>query len=113
MSRAAIRTLKQALRRGAHGQASPAQAQEARAAALALLRRSVALKHDRLAIQRLLDAVRLGATVDEPLWAHCEAAAASVGDATQRLALRALRQHTTGHFRTEPLLKRTDAVRIP
>lgn len=102
MSRAAIRTLKQTLRRGAHGQASPAQAQEARAAALALLRRSVALKHDRLAIHRLLDAVRLDAVVDEPLWAHCEAAAASVGDDTQRRALRALRQHTAQCCRTGP-----------
>ncbi len=113
MSRAAIRTLKRTMRSGTHEQASPAQAQEARAAALALLRRSVALKHDRLAIQRLLDAVRLEAAIDDELWAHCETAAASVGDAAQRQALSALRQQTAWRFHTGKLLKRTDTVQIP
>ena len=56
---------------GASTDASEMQTSEARVAALLLLRRSVALKHDRLAIIRLTEAVKLDAIVDSGLWDYC------------------------------------------
>ncbi|RZL92570.1 MAG: hypothetical protein EOP82_09740 [Variovorax sp.] len=94
MKRDAIRLLKKTLRAGGDAQASPQQAQEARTAALALLERSVAMKHDRLAIQRLLDAVRLEAPVEPALWAHCEAAAARLPGPVRPQMLQLLRHQS-------------------
>ena len=91
MSRALIRSLKKTQRAGAQAQATPAQVQEARAAALALLQRSVRFQHDRLAILRLVNAVRLGANVDETLWDYCHAVASDMADPTQLQTVRMLR----------------------
>lgn len=94
MKRDAIRTLKKTLRAGGDALASPQQARDARGAALALLERSVAMKHDRLAIQRLLDAVRMEAPVEPALWAHCEAAAARLPGPVRPQMLQLLRHQS-------------------
>ena len=94
MKRETIRTLKKSLRTGGEAHASPQQAQDARAAALALLERSVAMRHDRLAIQRLLDAVRLRAPVAPALWAHCEAVAARIPGPVRPQMLQLLRHQS-------------------
>lgn len=95
MKRDAIRTLKKSLRAGGEAHASPQQAQDARAAALVLLERSVAMRHDRLAIQRLLDAVRLRAPVAPALWAHCEAVADRMPGLVRPQMLQLLRHQST------------------
>ncbi|GAB2479096.1 hypothetical protein GCM10027082_32540 [Comamonas humi] len=94
MSRRQIRSLKNTVQQGGAALASPAQALEARAAALHLLRRSVAMKHDRLAILRLVDAVRLRARIDDALWDHCQAVASSQADPDQLRMLKTMRRNT-------------------
>lgn len=94
MSRAQIRSLKQAVRQGGLAQASPVQVHEARDAALRLLRHSVALKHDRLAILRLVDAVRLRASIEDALWEHCQAVASSQANPGQLRMLKTMRRNT-------------------
>lgn len=101
MSRALIKSLKRTLRHGAHAQASQTQALDARAAALSLVQRSVKLRHDRLAILRLVDAVRLEARVDETLWDYCQNVASTMADPEQLRMLQTLRrnvvaQHAAG-----------------
>ncbi|WP_447922328.1 hypothetical protein [Achromobacter aegrifaciens] len=95
MSRALIRSLKKTQRVGAHVQASAAQVQDARAAALSLLHRSVRFKHDRLAVLRLANAVQLGANVDETLWDYCHAVASHMADPTQLQKVQTLRRGMT------------------
>ncbi|MBO1016023.1 hypothetical protein IPU70_20835 [Achromobacter sp. SD115] len=95
MSRALIRSLKKTQRVGAQAQASAAQQQDARSAALSLLRRSVRFKHDRLAVLRLANAVQLGANVDETLWEYCHAVASGMADPTQLQKVLTLRRGTT------------------
>jgi hypothetical protein len=97
MSRAPIKSLKRALRQGADAQASETQALDARAAALSLVHRSVKMKHDRLAILRLVDAVRLDARVDEALWDYCQAVASSMADPAQLWTLQTLRRNVAHH----------------
>ncbi|ADP19387.1 hypothetical protein AXYL_06094 [Achromobacter xylosoxidans A8] len=95
MSRALIRSLKKTQRVGARAQASAAQQQDARSAALSLLQRSVRFKHDRLAVLRLANAVQLGANVDETLWEYCHAVASGMADPTQLQKVLTLRRGTT------------------
>jgi hypothetical protein len=71
MTRAAIRDLKRKVAAGMRPDATPAELLVAREAALLLLRRSIAMKHDRLSLHRLVDALRLGAEVDASAWRHC------------------------------------------
>lgn len=97
MSRAPIKLLKRTLRQGAHAQASETQALDARAAALSLVQRSVKMEHDRLAILRLVDAVRLDARVDEALWDYCQTVASSMADPAQLWMLQTLRRNVTHH----------------
>lgn len=97
MSRAPIKALKRSLRQGAHVQASETQALDARAAALSLVQRSVKMKHDRLAILRLVDAVRLDAHVDEALWDYCQTVASSMADPSQLWMLQTLRRNVAYH----------------
>ncbi|SHI04513.1 hypothetical protein SAMN04488135_107204 [Pollutimonas bauzanensis] len=74
---------------GASANASEMQKNEARAAALELLRRSVAFKHDRLAIIRLVDAVKLDAAVESDLWSYCATVANALMDRGQLQKLQA------------------------
>jgi len=80
MSRDAVRQMKKALCAGSSSMALEA--------ALALLERSVRMRHRRLAVQRLNEAVALGAPVPEEHWRYCrEAATASHDTALQALFL--------------------------
>ena len=100
MSRARIRLLRKVLRRGDSEQASPVQIREAQDAALQLLRRSVALKHDRLAVLRLADAIRVGARIEDSLWDHCRSVTGSQSDPDQRQALKTLHRNVQRHFQS-------------
>ena len=71
MTRAAIRDLKRKVAAGMRADATPAQLLVARESALLLLQRSIAMKHDRLLLHRLVDALNLGAEVDASAWRHC------------------------------------------
>ncbi|MEJ8825910.1 hypothetical protein WKW80_28410 [Variovorax humicola] len=55
--------------------ATQIELQFARESAIALLQRSVAMKHDRLAMHRLVDALNLKASVDAHAWDNCTAMA--------------------------------------
>lgn len=68
MSRATIKSFKKAVHSGSRLTASDADIHAARDAALQLLRHSVRLGHPRLAIVRLLHAVKLDAVIDDSLW---------------------------------------------
>ena len=102
MSRLQIQLRKKAVREGISSQASPTQINAARDAALWLLRRSVAKQHDRLAILRLTDAVRLNAVIDDVLWDHCQTVASLQPDSNQLHALKAMRRNTANRFFEEP-----------
>ncbi|MHA7599301.1 hypothetical protein ACX12L_05115 [Alicycliphilus sp. T452] len=85
--RAAIRELKRAARAGMCPGATGEAVHVAQEAALALLQRSVAMGHDRLALLRLADALQLGAVVDAGILAYCRriaAAQARPGEAAGR-----------------------------
>jgi hypothetical protein len=89
MSRVALRDMKKALRAGRRSQAGDAHRTHAAEAALALLERSVRMHHRRLAVQRLKDAVAMGARVPDEHWRYCrEAAAASRDIHVQELFMR-------------------------
>ncbi|MBP0639605.1 hypothetical protein [Cupriavidus sp. AcVe19-6a] len=90
MSRARIRLQKRAVLLGTQLSASEADITEARRAALQLLRHSVKFGHRRLAVVRLLDAVKLNAVVDDELWDYCEGAEADFANLGQIRALRAM-----------------------
>ncbi|QQX86549.1 hypothetical protein JJQ59_27640 [Cupriavidus necator] len=72
MSRERIKALKKTIRTAGRAEAPAHQAPDARAAALALLRHSVRMRHERLAVIRLLDAIRLRADIDRELWRYFE-----------------------------------------
>lgn len=76
MSRELIRTLKKSVRVGVRQSAPGEDIRAAREAALVLLRRSIALKHDRLALRRLACALELGAEVNVADWEYCKKKAA-------------------------------------
>jgi hypothetical protein len=76
MSRELIRTLKKSVRAGAIQGAPGEDIRAAREAALALLRRSIALKHDRLALRRLACALELGVEVNVADSEYCKTTAA-------------------------------------
>ena len=82
MSRDAIRRMKKTLRAGAMSPASDGERTHAIDAALALLERSVRMRHRRLAVQRLNDAVTVGARVPDEHWRYCHEAAAASRDTT-------------------------------
>lgn len=87
MTRAMIRELKRQVVAGMRPGATQPEVSAAREAAALLLQRSIAMKHDRLSLHRLVDALKLGATVDARAWRHCTAIAM---DASRVAALRAL-----------------------
>ena len=80
MSRELIREMKKLLQDGMGAQADDGRRQLAMDAALALLERSVRMRHRRLAVQRLNDAIALGAQVPEEHWAYCREAAVASRD---------------------------------
>jgi hypothetical protein len=80
-----LRDLKKALHAGTSTLASGDQPEEAVRAALVLLERSVRMRHRRLAVQRLNEAVVLGAQVPDEQWVYCRQAAEASRDATIQL----------------------------
>jgi hypothetical protein len=86
MSRDALRDMKKALRAGRRSQPGDAHRTQAAEAALALLERSVRMHHRRLAVQRLNDAIAMGARIPDEHWRYCrEAAPASRNIEVQEL----------------------------
>jgi hypothetical protein len=86
VARDTIRQMKKTLRAGMATQASEALREEAVRAALALLERGVRMHHSRLAVQRLNEAVAIGADVPQAYWRYClEAATASRDTRVQAL----------------------------
>ncbi len=81
MSRDAIKKLKKTIRN--HGQSTQRVGQKAtEQAALALLDRSVRMRHGRLAVQRLDEAVRRGALVSDDQWRYCREVASLTRNAS-------------------------------
>lgn len=75
-----LRTLKRQVRRGAAPGASPAQREQSRRIALALLERSMRFGHGRLAVQRLCEAASLGVALDLEHWSYGEGVVAGCND---------------------------------
>jgi len=80
MARPPIRLFKRTLAAGARPDASAPAAAAAQASVLALLARSVAMGHHRLALLRLLAAVRVRADVPASDWAYCAKVASQAAD---------------------------------
>ena len=91
MSRATVKSFKKAMHAGSHLTASDADLHAARDAALQLLRHSVRLGHPRLAVIRLLHAVKLEAVIEDTLWDDLERLRGVSTNAEHRHALRTLR----------------------
>lgn len=86
MPRPSTRVWKRAVAAGGSARTDAGAITLARQSALLLLRRSVDMGHRRLALIRLLEAVRLQATVPPEHWAHCRTVVASVPDPELRAA---------------------------
>ncbi|MDE2503326.1 MAG: hypothetical protein KGL18_10170 [Burkholderiales bacterium] len=92
MSRDALRAMKRTLRIGRRSQAGDLRHAPAVEAALSLLERSVRMRHRRLAVQRLNEAVAIGARVPDAHWQYCrETAAASRNSELQQLFMQCAR----------------------
>ena len=90
MPRQWLRDLKKALRAGTSTLAPQDDHEQAVHSALALLERSLRMRHRRLAVQRLSEAVALGAQIADAHWIYCrQAAEASRDEATRALFSRA------------------------
>jgi hypothetical protein len=77
MSRIHIRNMKRAVQAGSRPGATPESATLSQESALSLLARSIAFGHGRLAVIRLVIAVRTGAEVPEAQWQYCQDVATS------------------------------------
>jgi|JRYF01.1.fsa_nt_gb hypothetical protein len=86
MPRPPTRVWKRAVSAGGGARTDAVAITLARESALLLLRRSVDMGHRRLALIRLLEAVRVQAPVPPEHWAHCRAIAAGVPDPELRAA---------------------------
>jgi len=75
LSRSDVRERKRILRIGMRPNASEQERAIAKKSAVVLLERSIQQGHRRLALQRLVDAVRVGATLSSYHWKYCEAVA--------------------------------------
>ncbi|CAN5816016.1 hypothetical protein BH11PSE13_BH11PSE13_21070 [soil metagenome] len=73
MTRAAIKGLKRRVHAGLRPGATDEERRVAQQAAVLLLQRSIVMKHHRLSLCRLVDAVALGAPVDAGAWSYCSA----------------------------------------
>ena len=95
MDKQTIREMKRDLSQGSQPSALEPAKQRARAAAVALLERSVKFRHRRLAVLRLSVAVQTGADIPEACWAYCAKAAMDQRDPQLgeiwRLAIKAYR----------------------
>jgi hypothetical protein len=80
MSRQVIRSWKRSMRIGARADFESAEAAIARDCALALLQRSISFGHGRLAVLRLVSAVRSGAAVPPVCWDYCRTAVSASRD---------------------------------
>lgn len=95
MTREIVREWKRTMRVAARAGGDVQALQQARDCAIALLNRSVAYGHGRLAVLRFVTAVRLGAEVPPSCLDHCHAAAeASHDPALQRMFIAAVEQHS-------------------
>lgn len=81
MTRETVRTLKRAVRAGLSANASDSDRVMSRDGALALLSRSIAWGHGKLAVIRLAVAVDAGARIQHEHWVYCARMAQSSGDA--------------------------------
>lgn len=86
MPRPSTRAWKRAVSTGSRDRADDGAITLARDSALLLLRRSVDMGHRRLALIRLLEAVRVQAPVPPQHWAHCRTVVARVRDPELRAA---------------------------
>ena len=92
MKRADIKLCKKAVREGSQSHATRAQALIARNASISLLQRSVQMKHKRLVLVRLLEALALQAPINETLWQHCMTVAKAIASTQELRMLDALRE---------------------
>lgn len=74
--------MKHSLKVGLRPDAKPVEAALAKESALSLLKRSIDFGHGRLAVVRLLMAVRVGAGVPAACWDYCRQAAEASKDAS-------------------------------
>ncbi|MCW5634497.1 MAG: hypothetical protein KIT17_14280 [Rubrivivax sp.] len=86
MARPDTRAWKRALAAAEGGHADGNMLEAARASALLLLARSVAMGHSRLAVLRLLAAARVEAEIPSGHWSYCQAQANSSPDSQIRSA---------------------------
>lgn len=86
MTREKVRSLKRTLRVNSCADASPQNKRIAAESALSLLARSIEFGHGRLAVMRLVAAVKSGAQVPHEHWLYCARAA----QASQDFALQGL-----------------------
>lgn len=95
MTREIVRACKRRMRVAARAEGDMQARQQARESALALLNRSIAFGHGRLAVLRFDAAVRLGAEVPSSCLDHCRAGAEASHDPTlQRIFTAAVEQHS-------------------
>lgn len=96
MSRDGVCALKRQLHGGKNAFAAEEQRRLAEAAALALLERSVRMRHRHLAVLRLRDAVVLGVCVPDEHWIYCRGVAAASSDAAVQALFSESEQTTCG-----------------
>ena len=84
MSRQVIRDMKRAVSAGARADARNDEQALARESALALLARSIAFGHRRLAVIRLATAAQAGSDIPPAYWEYCRQVAAESADRTLR-----------------------------
>lgn len=102
MSRIEVRNLKRALIRGSSASACEVDSLRARESALQLLARSIRFGHRRLAVKRLVQAVRAGADVTSEQWAYCEEAVDSSVDAALWKMLVTAKSHHSAAVPSNP-----------
>ena len=92
-----VRSLKRQMLPGAHASAAPEQREKRQTIIVELLERSIRFGHDRLALQRLSQAVDLGARLNDVHWKYCRAVAARSNDkALQEHFVSLALQHCAG-----------------
>jgi len=95
MTRGIVRAWKRTMRVAARAEGDMQALRQARDSALALLNRSIAFSHGRLAVLRFVAAVRLGAEVPPSCLDYCRAAAEASHDPTLlRIFIAAVEQHS-------------------
>lgn len=77
MSRHDIREHKRIVRTGATPSASAQERARAQESAVVLLERSIQLRHQRLALRHLANAIRVGAALNSGHWQYCQSIAKS------------------------------------